>query len=121
MVKKLFIAVTLVFGFFLMPTTSYACGTKTVKACCKKEVSSKIEKKQCCTTNNSKNKTNDCGGKCGHANCTTSTVAFSIISVNEIEFKNYNFELIGVKPKFYSLKSFISKGFTSVWLLPKIK
>ena len=104
-----------------MPSTSYACGVKTEKACCKKEVSYKIEKKQCCTTSNSKSKNNGCGGKCGNSNCTTSTLPYSIIAANEIEFKNYNFELLFEKPKFYSLKSFILKGFTSVWLLPKIK
>ena len=114
------IIIIFILGFFL-PTSSYACGTKTEKSCCKKEISSKIEKKDYCNGKHSKDKDNSCGGKCGHSNCTTSSVSFSLISINEIQFKNNNFDFSIEKPKFYHSKTFISSGFTSVWLLPKIK
>ena len=107
-------------GFFL-PTSSYACGNKTEKSCCKKETSSKTEKKDCCNGKHSKDKDNSCGGKCGHSNCTTSLITFSLISLNEIQFKNNNFDFSIEKPKFYHSETFISSGFTSVWLPPKIK
>jgi len=103
-----------------VPTLSYACGTKTEKSCCKKEISSKAEKKDCCKNKQSKEQDNSCGGKCGHSNCTTSTVNFSIISFYEIEFKNNNFDFSTQKPKFYHSETFISSGFSSLWLIPKI-
>jgi hypothetical protein len=109
-------------GFFLLPALGYACGTKSEKSCCKKEISSKTEKKDCCKNKQSKEKDNNCGGKCGHSNCTSSTsVNFSIISFYEIEFKNNNFDFSVEKSKFYHSETFISSGFTSVWLPPKIK
>ena len=113
--------IILTLGFFLSPTLSYACGTKTEKSCCKKETSSKTENKDCCNGKHSKDKDNSCGGKCGHSNCTTSSVTFSIISFNEIQFKNNIFDFSSEKPKFYPSKTFISSGFTSVWLPPKIR
>lgn len=115
------IIIILTLGFFLSPTLSYACGTKTEKSCSKKETTSKTEKKDCCNGKHSKDKDNSCGGKCGHSNCTSSTsVNFSIISFYEIEFKNNSFDFSSEKSKFYNLKTFISSGFYSIWLIPKI-
>ncbi|EPE9901171.1 hypothetical protein ACSN7Q_002330 [Flavobacterium psychrophilum] len=114
------IIIMLMLGFFL-PTSTYACGTKTEKSCCKKETTSKTEKKDCCKNKQSKEQDNSCGGKCGHSNCTSSSVNFSIISFYEIEFKNNSFDFSTEKPKFHHSKTFISSGFTSVWLPPKIK
>ena len=114
------IIIILMLGFFL-PTTSYACGTKNEKSCCNKENSSKTEKKDCCNRKHSKDKDNSCGGKCGHSNCTSSSsVNFSIISFYEINFKNNTFDFSTKKSKFYHSENFISSGFTSVWLPPKI-
>lgn len=114
------IIIILTIGFFLSPTLSYACGTKTEKSCCKKETSSKTEKKDCCN-NHSKDKNNSCGGKCGHRNCTTSTsVNFSVISFNEMEFKNNNFDFSEEKSKFYHPKTNLSSGFYNIWLPPVI-
>lgn len=107
-------------GFFL-PTSTYACGTKTEKACCKKEKTSKTEKKDCCNGKHSKDKDNSCGGKCGHSNCTSSTsMNFSLISTFEIDFTSTNFYFSSEKQKFYISKTFISSGFSSIWLIPKI-
>ncbi|PKB15870.1 hypothetical protein [Flavobacterium sp. 5] len=122
MKKRLHIfIIILTLGFFLLPALTYACGTKSEKDCCKKEVSSKSEKKECSKNNHSKDKSDNCGGKCGHTNCTTSSVNFSIISFSEIEFKDNNFDFSDEKSKFYDSETFITSGFTSVWLPPKIK
>jgi hypothetical protein len=116
------IIIILTLGFFLSPTLSYACGTKTEKSCCKKETTSKTEKKDCCKGKHPKDEDESCGGKCGHSNCTSSTsINFSIISSYEINFKNNSFDFSAEKSKFYHSKTFISSGFTSVWLPPKIK
>ena len=122
MKKRLHILIIiLTLGFFLSPTLSYACGTKTEKSCCKKVTTSKTEKKDCCNGRNSKGKDNSCGGKCGHSNCTSSTsINFSLISTFEIDFNSTNFDFSSEKQKFYNTKTFISSGFSSVWLIPKI-
>ena len=107
-------------GLFL-PTSTYACGTKTEKSCCKKAKTEKSTKKGCCKNKQSKDKDNSCGGKCGHSNCTSSSSSnFSIISFYEIDFKNSSFDLSTEKSKFYNSKTYISSGFYSIWLIPKI-
>lgn len=113
------IIIILTLGFFTLPTLSYACGTKTEKACCKKETATKSDKKTCCN-NHSKNKDNSCGGKWGHSNCINSTVNFSIVSFSDFKFNNNNFDFSFEKQKFYYSKSNISTGFYSIWLIPKI-
>ena len=113
--------VILTLGFFLMPSMMYACGTTSEKGCCKKEVSAKSEKNECCKNKSSNDKNNSCGGKCGHANCTSSTTNFSVISFYEIEFINNNFDFSSNKSKFHHSETYISSGFSSVWLPPKIK
>ena len=108
-------------GFFLLPNLNYACGTNAKKPCCEKVNSSKKSKKECCNGDDKKGQNNNCNGKCGHANCTTSSTISSIISFNEILFKNICFGYSTQKPKFYNSKTFISSGFTSVWSPPNIK
>lgn len=111
----------LILGFFLAPTLSYSCETNTEKSCCKKENTSKTEKKDCCHKKDSKEKDDACGGKCGQPNCTTSTVTFSLITCNEIEFiTNIYFDLTVKKSKFHYTKALILSGFTSIWQPPKI-
>jgi hypothetical protein len=102
--NKYHIFVIVLFGFLLMPSKTFACGNSSGKNSCKKEVSSKTDKGNCCKgDDNSKDKKpSGCGGKCGHSNCTTSTFSTE-------------------KPRFYHSETFISSGFTSVWLPPKIK
>jgi hypothetical protein len=122
MKKRLHIIIIMLsLGFFLSPSLGYACGIKTEKSCCKREIAKKTEKKDCCKNKQSKEQDNSCGGKCGHSNCTTSTVNFSVISFFEIEFNNNNYNFSTEKPKFHHSETYISSGFTSVWLPPKIK
>lgn len=112
--------VILTIGFFLLSGMAYACGNKSEKLCCKKEITSKSENKDCFKNKHSKGKSKSCDGKCGHSNCTTSSVTFSIISQNEIQFKNNSSDFSEEKSKFYHSETVISSGFTSVWLPPKI-
>lgn len=116
------VLVMIVLGLFLTPSLSYACEMKSEKSCCNKELSSKGDKKNCCKKDNdSKNKTHDggCNGKCGHSNCTTSTVQFSL-AFFEIKFKNDNFAFSEKKQNYILSESNISAGFYSIWLIPKI-
>ena len=109
--------IMLTLGFFLMPTLTYACGTKTEKSCCKKEIA---EKKACCKDKQSKGQDKECGGKCGHSNCTTSTLQWSLVALYEIEFKTNLFDFATRKQKCYHNETNISSGFYFVWLPPKI-
>ncbi len=127
MTKKIHIVFLIVtIGFFLMPSLIYACEMKSGKSCCSKEMSSSNDKKaDCCKKSNpseSKDKDHDggCNGKCGHSNCVTTSTQFSV-TFFEIKFNNNNFDFSVEKPKFYHSETFISSGFTSVWLPPKIK
>ena len=123
MIKKFHIAMAMVmFGLFLAPALTYACEMKSEKSCCNKEILSKGDKKDCCKKNNdSKNKSYDraCKGKCGHSNCTTSSVQFSL-AFFEIKFKNNNFDFSEKAQNYFNSETNLSSGFHSIWLIPKI-
>ena len=124
MTKKFHILVVIVtIGFFLMPALTYACEMKSGKSCCNTEAStSNKEKKECCKiANHSKNKDHDggCNGKCGHSNCTTSSIHLSL-AVFEIKFKNNNFVFSEKKQNYFNSETNLSSGFYSIWLIPKI-
>ncbi|RKS02975.1 hypothetical protein [Flavobacterium sp. 102] len=120
--KKHYFILLLLFGLFCMPNSLYACGSstnKTEKHSCKKENSSKSLKDCCCSKAKNK-KHNGCGGKCGHSNCTTSTISVSSILNNEIELNLNRFDFFDKKEKFYMSETNTSNGFYSMWLIPKI-
>lgn len=124
MTKKFHIIVLIVtLGFFLIPISTYACGTnsvKTEKSCCDKE-NSNGNKKDCCKNHKQNKEKNEksCDGKCKHSNCTTTSVHYSVVFFDEIKLKNY-FVFLQKKQKFHNLKTNISSGFSSIWLIPKI-
>jgi len=111
-------------GFFLIPSLSYSCEMKSKKSCCNKEMSSSKEKMDCCkNSNHSKGQEKDheggCNGKCGHSNCTTSSVQFSI-AFFEMQFKSNNFVFLEKKQNYFNSETNLSSGFYSIWLIPKI-
>lgn len=109
-------------GIFMMPTLTYACETKAEKSCCKKESTTKTEKAACCKKDNpSKDKKEDgCGGKCTHTscNCPVSHCSLTLVLLDEIKPKSFYFE--NEKQKFHDVETFLSSGFHSLWLIPKI-
>ncbi|CAI2765260.1 hypothetical protein [Flavobacterium collinsii] len=117
----------LTFGFLLMSNASYACGKTTKKTTCekkavsKKEVSDTSEKNCCKKEDSSKNDSHGCSRKCDHSGCTTSGLQFSIIAMNEFEFKQNRFNFSVEKTTPYYKNISISDGFTSIWAPPKIK
>ena len=124
--NKKFHIITLFFvlGLFLIPSTGYSCGTKSVKtekSCCKVKLSNKKESTSCCGSTSTDDKDNSCNGKCGNSNCTsTSSVSFSLFVYNEIEFTNNNFDFSTKKANFSHSENLLSDGFASIWLIPKI-
>ena len=107
-------------GFFLLPSVSFACEMKSEKACCKKEVPAKSEKKACCKDAPSDNENKSCKGKCGHSNCTSTSASSTFAILNDFVFNSNAFDFSTEKQKFYNYKTFISSGFSSLWLIPKI-
>ncbi len=126
MTKKFHILLLIVtLGFFLIPTLTYSCEMKSKKSCCNKEISSSNKEKMDCCKNNNPSKSNDekseggCSGKCGHTNCTTSSVQFSL-TFFEIKFKGNNLEFSEKEQNYFNSETNISSGFSSIWLIPKI-
>lgn len=127
MIKKIYILFFLLaIGFFLIPISGFACGNNTMKTSHKREITSDEKEKNCCSkecckkTKDSKKEKHDCGGKCNHTNCTTSSLQFSIPASNEFDFQNDIFNFSIEKPNSYYNEANISDGFTSIWLPPKI-
>jgi len=112
--------ITLLLGAFLLPSVTYACGTPAEKSCCKKEKTASSEKKQCCKDKPSKKQNKGCDGKCGHSSCTSASVYSAFAVLEPVEFKVSAFDFATEKTKFYDSKTFISSGFCSLWLIPKI-
>jgi hypothetical protein len=120
--KKIHILILVVFGFFLMPNTIFACGNHSEKKICKKEVSSSQKSNDCCCANcNSKDENHKgCTNKCGHSNCNIPSiqVAFFVPYATEMNLNSITFYT--KKENFFNLKTTVSSGFQSLWLIPKI-
>lgn len=108
-------------GFFLTPTLTYACGKsaeKTEKSCCKNETS-KSDKKDCYKSHSQKDKNDDfCGGKCKnpYCHCPTAPLTIALPFVTEMKYHNIFLEKVTIT---YTV-TYISSGFRSIWLPPKI-
>lgn len=142
MVKSFSIVVVIMLGFFLMPSVSYACGkhhdkkgqthfaikfpqstisaSTNINSCCGTETSQSC-KKGCCDKKNSQNGNHDdgCSGKCGHSSCHCPTVNFGFTLPFFSEPKQ-RFIVAFKKQFFTDTDPYISSGFYSIWLPPKI-
>ncbi len=113
--------IMLTLGLFLLPNAMFARGTQTEMKCCSKSVSSETTPKKCCKDKSSqKEHKGGCEGKCGNSTCTTASV-ISVIAFLDASTSNTNsFDFSTEKQLFYDSKTFISAGFSSLWLIPKI-
>lgn len=105
-----------------MPSKTFACGSISENHSCKKEVSSKNDIENCCKGNDipaNKNE-NGCGGKCGHSKCGCTSSSNGFTSICEINFKNNIFDFPSKNQKYFHSETFLSSGFFSLWLIPKI-
>ncbi|MGA9637580.1 hypothetical protein [Flavobacterium sp.] len=120
--KKIHIYIIVLLGVFLMPSTAMACGnSNSSKKGCSMEMTSKSKKSCCGTKSCSKNeKQNSCNGKCGHAECTTSSFSLSFLLNTTFENPINVFDFSSEKQKFYASDSITSDGYSSIWLIPKI-
>jgi hypothetical protein len=112
--------IILTLGLLLLPSLTYACGTQSEKECCKKEMTSKSEHKQCSEESHSNNQSDSCNGKCGHSNCTSVNANYSSVVFNDFDLTHNIFVFSTKKQNFYTTITFISSGYSSLWLIPKI-
>lgn len=119
--KKIHLLLIVLLGFLLMPTITFACGDHSQKDSCNKNSSANTEQMDCCKNDSqSKNtKHNGCNGKCGHSNCVTTSLQYSLVFF-EIKFKNTNFAFSEKKQNYFNSNTNLSSGFHSLWLIPKI-
>lgn len=120
--NKIHFILIVLLGFFLMPGTSYACGSDSGNHSCKMEMSSKTKMKDCCSkkTTSKESKDKGCSGKCGQSMCNVSSVNIGITSTIQYEILNMNFNFSEKKQNFSNTVSVLSDGYTSLWLIPKI-
>lgn len=121
--NKFHILIIVLFGFLLIPSSSFACENNSSKHSSTKEVSSKTDKEDCCKNDNhSKTKNHDgCGRTCNHSKCGCAISCISCtFAINELKFNSNLFNFATEKQKFYNYETNISSGFDSLWLIPKI-
>ena len=122
MPKKFYILLIVLLGFFMTPSTSFACATKTEKECCKKGSSSEKDKKDCCNKEKTSNDSSHdgCKGACKDLTCSSSTFQLGLTSALYTELYNQIFSFSTEKKNYYYSEIFISSDFRTIWLPPKI-
>lgn len=122
MSKNLYILLLVVLGFFMSPTTAMACNQKGEMTCCAKKSTAKKEKKDCCSKKqSSKKESHDgCNGACKNITCGGSFVYLGMTNGIQLEFNNPLFDFSTKKQNFYYSNIFVSSGYKSIWLPPKI-
>jgi len=118
--KKTHLILLIIFGIFLIPNNTLACGSK--KHSSGKEIVAPMAKDKSCCNSDENSDSNGCESSCGHSNCgcisTCTTSSSSIL----IQFKNNNvFNFLPLKKVnfHYTILSLL-KGYSSIWLIPKI-
>jgi hypothetical protein len=114
---KFFIIIAVIFtGALFIPTTSYACH-KQKSTHTQTSQKQNTTKKSCCDKKADKG----CSGKCKHNSC-CSTATTQFCTITDVVFEIENPLIYSVKRTLFSgYKTEILSGFTSLWLLPKIK
>lgn len=121
--KRVYLLVLVIFGFFTMPSNAFACENNSAKNTSRKEISSKMScNNNCCKKDaHAKNKNSEgCGGKCKHSKCGCVSTSNTSVSINEWDINTNCFNFSSAKQKFYNYETTISSGFNSLWLIPKI-
>jgi hypothetical protein len=126
MSKYFFISLFFTFYFAFVPNNSWACGNNaTQQSCCSDDASSCTnENDDCCQnadSNSSDNDDEDCGGNCDNKSCHCTPISISLLSQTTFEEIKVNcFFPFTEKQKTADYKTYLSKGFISIWLPPKI-
>lgn len=119
MYRSVYILLFACLGFLLLPSLTYACKMKaasTQQVHSNTSVSKEDACKDMCTHQQSKK--NHCGNDCNNALCKCPTNSnTSFFYSNSFSFDRVKVEVI---QSFLPFETNISKGFYSIWLIPKI-
>ena len=121
--KKIHIIIVVLLGIFLMPSQAIACGSTKTLSSCGMEMTSNTKKKDCCSkeSHSKSKKEKGCTGKCGMGICSTnSSINTAINSEYSIELQEAVFNFSTEKINIDHTVSFLSDGYSSIWLIPKI-
>jgi hypothetical protein len=117
MTKKCYILLLLIFGFLLGPSFTYAHGAKKEMSCCAKPSTTK----DCCKKKEASKKAHDCDNSCTGSSCGCPAAYCSFTAVVSFETTNNAlFTFVERAQNFHYSEIFISSGFRSIWLPPKI-
>ncbi len=132
--KNIFHIVVLIFVFGVLVTPSHilACekrGSNSELACCKKSKVSDTNKKDCCANkqgvkkhctqnpkDNSKKDSDDCDQN--SCSCAPTSLSFTLPSTFYLENKAFNPSKVTEKSSY--TETYVSSGFLSIWLPPKL-
>ncbi|PKQ46141.1 hypothetical protein [Confluentibacter flavum] len=120
MSRFLYIVCLTLFGFILIPTNSYACGTSREKSerTCTKDKLANSDIQDCCKQADSSHSEKGCDGICSNAGCHCPSV-FSNVT-NPLFTKLVQVKFIETTTNLYYQETYYSSGFLSIWQPPKI-
>jgi hypothetical protein len=120
--KKIHFILIALLGLFLMPSSVMACGNHVGVSSCGMEMTTKTKKKDCCKkeSHSKSKKEKGCTGKCGMGICSSSSSTIAIAFAEIFEIQNTMFNFNTEKQTIDHTISFLSDGYTSIWLIPKI-
>ncbi|MFT5252266.1 MAG: hypothetical protein ACI87N_001273 [Flavobacteriales bacterium] len=120
--KKIHFILIVLLGLFLMPSQAMACGNHSGISSCGMEMTSKTKMKDCCKkeSHSKSKKEKGCTGKCGQGICGSSSsyTAINFAEIFQIQQTVFNFNT--EKQTIDPTVSFLSDGYASIWLIPKI-
>lgn len=109
-------------GITLIPAVSIACSSKSHKSCCQKPLAKESIQKDCCKKNKNAKKTShdDCNGKCGDSSCQCPSSNSNTTIPNLFQINGIHFKFSGEELNFSTVEAYLTSGFISIWLPPKI-
>lgn len=117
MFQRKYILIFILLGFLFMPKQIYACALKISsieKSRCEINISKSIKKDDCNSCGSKK-----CPGKCNNPLCKCPVSNLNPTLPNRQDFNFLKLEAFS-PVSFLAYESAVSKGFQSIWLIPKI-
>lgn len=117
MFQRKYILIFILLGFLFMPKQIYACAVKISlqeKSRCELNISKSIKKNQCNSCGSKK-----CPGKCNNPLCKCPASNLNPTLPDRHDFSFLTVEVFS-PVSFLTYESAVSKGFQSIWLIPKI-
>ncbi|CAC9973247.1 hypothetical protein [Flavobacterium panici] len=118
--RKFYFLAFLLLGFFIMPSNTFACVSKSKTGHSTTQMSSTNSKKDCCAAGHMGKKNHCCDNNCKDSKCICAPSAGVFLVFNETSLKTRNYFFGTKNQKFNHPESSISSGYSSLFLKPKI-